>query len=109
MYGQGKIKYDSRKLSDAYVVWRCVWFQLIKGGKPVKIAGHNPVAIKQLLHECWLEQSEFVKNFFLNHKTDVYGCWGRKYGDHGIRSPQIVSDGVQTVNVYVLLQSHHIF
>eukprot|EP01084_Bolivina_argentea_P272300 463602_1 len=101
LYGHAKGKFDSRKLSDAYVVWRCVWYQLIKGGKEVKIYGHNPMAIKKLLQECWVEQSLFVKNYYLNHKTDIYGCWGRKYGDHGIRSPQIVSDGLQQIQVRI--------
>ncbi len=51
------MKFDSRKLSD-YVVWRCVWFELVKGGKEVKIQGHNPVAIEVLLLKGMLGGTE---------------------------------------------------
>eukprot|EP01083_Nonionella_stella_P080885 222475_1 len=96
LYGENK--YDSRHIFNAYILFRCIWFCNLVNETHCIFDGFNHNAMKKLIQAEFDEQQRFVQRKNIQHKTDIYGCFGKK---NGVCSPQIVSDGLCLIVVLV--------
>eukprot|EP01084_Bolivina_argentea_P063698 116251_1 len=101
-----KSKYNSQHMLNAWVLWRCLWFEGLITGEELIVTGFNSESIKILLHEKYSKHEEFVWGFNREHKCDTYGCCGPRKSD-GLISRQILSDGVCTVTTFICAANKH--
>ncbi len=76
-----KSKYNSQHVFNAWVLWRCVWYEGLVTGEELIVTGFDGKAIKQLLHNKYIKHEKFVFAFNKGHKCDTYGCCGRRVSD----------------------------